>query len=123
MDAGAMFAVPGAAYLLTLGAGVWLSRSGRPLNTAIFTIHKLAALAAVVSAAGQLRATLAGTEVQSLLLALIVLTAICVVILFASGAFLSRGRQADRTLLTIHKLTLALATIVIAAAFYLLAAA
>lgn len=35
-------------FFLTIGSGIWLSNSGKPYNTVIFTIHKLIALTAVV---------------------------------------------------------------------------
>ena len=35
-------------FLLILFSGYWLSRSGKPYNTIVFTIHKLVALAAIV---------------------------------------------------------------------------
>jgi hypothetical protein len=38
----------GVLSVFTLLSGVWLSHSGKPYNTAIFTIHKLIAVATVV---------------------------------------------------------------------------
>jgi hypothetical protein len=38
----------GVLSIFTLLSGVWLSHSGKPYNTAIFTIHKLIAVATVV---------------------------------------------------------------------------
>ena len=42
------FVGAGVFFLLILFSGYWLSRSGKPYNTIVFTIHKLIALAAVV---------------------------------------------------------------------------
>jgi hypothetical protein len=39
----------GLLLLATIPSGIWLSRKGKPYNTGIFTIHKLIAVAAVVS--------------------------------------------------------------------------
>ena len=38
----------GVCFLLILLSGFWLSRSGKPYGKAVFTVHKLASLAAVV---------------------------------------------------------------------------
>lgn len=42
------FVVAGAFFLLILLSGYWLSRSGKPYSTIVFTVHKLVALAAIV---------------------------------------------------------------------------
>ena len=42
------FLITGAIFIFVLLSGVWLSRTGRPLNTLILTIHKLISLSAVV---------------------------------------------------------------------------
>ncbi len=41
----------GSLFLLTLASGVWLSNSGKPYSTPIFTIHKLISLAAIIATA------------------------------------------------------------------------
>jgi hypothetical protein len=51
LDTVSRFIIPGSVFLLTLVSGVWLSCSGKPLNTGIFTVHKLIALGAVVATA------------------------------------------------------------------------
>jgi hypothetical protein len=42
------FAVAGLSFLLILLSGFWLSRSGKPYGTIVFSIHKLVAVATVV---------------------------------------------------------------------------
>jgi hypothetical protein len=42
------FVVAGLSFLLILVSGYWLSRSGKPYSTIVFTVHKLVALAAIV---------------------------------------------------------------------------
>ena len=41
------FIIAGLFFVFILLSGVWLSRTGRPLNVLILTIHKLISLAAV----------------------------------------------------------------------------
>ena len=62
MNVVTQFAAPGIAFLMTLISGLWLSRAGKPLNVAIFNIHKLIALAAVVLAVIQTRSVLKTVE-------------------------------------------------------------
>jgi len=38
----------GAGFLFIILSGYWLSRSGKPYSTIVFTVHKLVALAAIV---------------------------------------------------------------------------
>ena len=49
--ASSKFIVPIILFFLTVAAGFWVSKTGKPYNTGIFTLHKLLALAAVVLAA------------------------------------------------------------------------
>jgi len=121
METISRFILPGILFVLTLAAGVWLSHTGRPLNTLIFTLHKLIALGAVVVTGVHVYGMLKGTQVEALLIALIVLTGLCVVALFASGALLSAAGPVSRILLTIHNVAPFLFVLAMAAAVYLLA--
>ena len=121
MEIASRFFIPGILFVLTLMVGVWLSRTGRPLNTLIFTLHKLIALAAVVMTAVQVYGMLKDTQVQALLITLLVLTVLCVAALFATGALLSATRPVSRTLLTIHHAVPFLIVLAMTAAVYLLA--
>jgi len=95
MDTLSKFTLPGIIFLLTLVSGVWLTQSGKPLNTAIFTIHKLIALAAVILTAIQIVGELKNTDVPVLPIALIILAGLCILALFATGAFCSLGVNFD----------------------------
>jgi hypothetical protein len=115
------FATPGVLVLLTLASGLWLSRSGKPLNTAIFTIHKLIALGGVIVTALQLyRAVQAGGATASMI-ALVLLAGACVVALFASGALMSMERPGYATLLRVHNIAPVVAAMAMAGALWLLA--
>jgi hypothetical protein len=121
MDTTARFSIPGIVFLLTLASGVWLSRSGKPLNTGIFTVHKLIALGAVIAAAIQTYHVLKNAEIQAILIALIILIGLCVVALFITGALMSANKPAHSMLLIIHKLSSFAALIVGVATMCLLA--
>jgi hypothetical protein len=120
MDIVTGFTAPGIVFLLTVASGVWLSRSGKPLKPAIFTVHKLIALGAVIAAAFQTYPVLRGTEIQAIVIALIILIGLCAVALFATGALMSMNRPTYDALLTIHKVAPLLAFVAGAAVIYLL---
>jgi hypothetical protein len=77
-------------FLLTLVAGYWVSRGGRPINAIRFNLHKFLALGAVILAALWLIPLLKAGGNPAALPALTILLALLVVALFASGAVLSR---------------------------------
>jgi hypothetical protein len=95
----------GVLFLFTLLSGVWLSHSGRPLHTVIFTIHKLIALASVIvfaSSVNQLYRTV-GPK-QSVQLILMAASSVFFLALFVSGAILSRAVPSTGASLKVHQL-------------------
>ena len=106
------FLIIGLLFLLTIGAGIWLGRSGRPLNPLKFNLHKFLALGAVIFTAWQAYQMVqsAGAPVSladlfaspGLFTFLILATLILVIVLFATGAFLSRPKPANPSLKAIH---------------------
>lgn len=121
MDIVINFAGPVIIFLLAVAAGFWLSRSGKPLKTGIFTVHKLIALAALVVAALQTSAALKTAAIQPIVIALLVVIGLCAVALFVTGALMSANKPAYRALLTAHRIAPALSIMAGAATIYLLA--
>ena len=119
MDSITQFLLPVIIFLLTLASGVWLTQTGKPLNTAIFTLHKLIALAAVVLTGIQMVGMLKNTDVPALPIALIILTGLCVLALFATGALMSTGKPTHILLLTLHRTTPILMVISVGVTIYL----
>jgi hypothetical protein len=120
METASKFIIPAILFVLTLASGVWLSSAGKPLNPVIFTLHKLIALGAVVLTAIQIYNTFMSTPAQTLIIALVIIIGVCVVALFATGAFMSIGKNSYDLMLVIHRVALVLAPIAMAAAIYLL---
>ncbi len=114
------FIIPGIIFLLTVASGLWLSKFGKPLNSGIFTIHKLIALGGVIITAVQIFNDLKTIQIQFFLVALIVFTGVCVLALFATGALMSVGKVAYNLMLTIHKVAPFLLVISLALTVYLL---
>lgn len=120
METVTKFIAPGIIILLTLASGIWLRNSGKPLNTLIFTIHKLIALGAVVMTIIQFFGAIKNGESQSMVIALLILAGLCVMALFATGALMSIGKLSYDVLLGIHRGATILAAISTTLVVYLL---
>jgi len=113
--------LPGIIFALTLASGVWLSNAGKPYNNAIFTIHKLIALGAVVLAAIQMVEGIKTADITTLLIVLAVVAILAVIALFATGALMSLDKQPYKIWLFIHQIAPAVMALASAAIIYLLA--
>jgi hypothetical protein len=98
------FILPIIFFLLTIAAGFWVSKTGKPYNTALFTLHKLLALSAVVLAVIAIAGLLKTTPTQTLIIVLIGLAVLSAITLFATGALLSIQKSAGSTWLLIHRI-------------------
>jgi len=110
----------GLLFIFTIVTGIWLSNSGKPLNTLIFNIHKLIALASVIFIAILIRNLLKNVEINNVILTLIIVTGLFVLTLFISGALLSLGKPVNNIILTIHSVTPIPTVITIAMTIYLI---
>jgi hypothetical protein len=110
----------GLLYLPTIGTGICLSNSGRPLSTLFITVHKLIALATVVLTSMLFWRLLKHVHMGAVLAGLIIASAVLVIALFATGALLSTGKPIKSPLLTIHQLAPVLLGLSIGATAYLL---
>lgn len=97
------FIVPLILFFLTVASGFWVSKTGKPYNTGIFTLHKLLALAAVVFAAIITTKLLKTTTPQPIIITLIILAIVSVIALFATGAMMSIQKTVGSTWLLIHR--------------------
>jgi hypothetical protein len=113
------FILPGIIFLLTLASGVWLSNAGKPYNNAIFTIHKLIALGAVVLAAIQMVKGFKTTGITPVTIGLFITTILAVIALFATGALMSLNKEPYKVWLIIHQIAPGVMGIASAAVLYL----
>lgn len=97
------FIFPIILFVLTLASGVWVSKTGKPYHTGIFTLHKLLALAAVTLAILATTGLLKTFSSTSLIFVMLVLAATSVVGLFATGALMSIQKTVGSTWLLIHR--------------------
>ncbi len=103
METFTRFVLPAVLLGLTLAFGFWLSRSGRPFNAGLFNLHKLIALATVITAGLQF-ARLLKVQAPAVSLILVIIAALCALALFASGALLSLAKPAPAFVLRIHQI-------------------
>lgn len=99
------FIFPIILFVLTLASGFWVSKTGKPYHTGIFTLHKLLALAAVVLAVILITGLLKTSPSLRLIIALLVLAALSVAGLFATGALMSIQKSVGSTWLLIHRVS------------------
>lgn len=111
----------GLGFILTLLSGFFLSKLGRPLNSAIFTIHKLAAVGTVILIGVSIRELVKGVDVSALFPVIVAMTGLLLLALVVSGALLSFDKLSVPPVLMIHQITPLLALAFTALTVYLLA--
>jgi len=92
-------------FVVSAGAGIWLSAAGKPYGALLFNLHKLAALALTVmigiTSQGWLRAGL-----RPLHLTLLLFGWAALIGLFISGGLLGAGKLNQKVLVWLHRLLL-----------------
>jgi hypothetical protein len=113
--------IAGLLFLFTLVSGVWLSHSGKPLNVAMITIHKLIALATVIAIAVNVYPLYRAADIRTFLEpVLIAVSGLAFLALFISGALLSLAKPLPGAVLGIHQVAPLLALAFSAMALYML---
>ena len=110
----------GILYILILMSGFFLSRLGRPLNTAVFTIHKLVSIAAVIVLLMTIIQINRTTPLNGLTWAALVATGIFFLGEMISGGFLSFDNFNTKYILTIHRILPVLIILFTTLSFYLI---
>ncbi|HRU39870.1 MAG TPA: hypothetical protein P5511_08340 [Candidatus Goldiibacteriota bacterium] len=109
-----------ALFALILLSGFWVARLGRPLNTAVFTVHKLLALACLVMFVVVIRAASVSSSMGFMAIALTALTFALFASMFATGVFLSLERPAPGFVLLLHRVVPVIMIASSAGALYLI---
>lgn len=110
----------GLGFTLTLISGIILSKSGRPLNSAIFTVHKLIAVGTVILIVVSFRNLYKAVDMQAFFPVIIAITGLLFLVLVVSGALLSFDKLAVQSILRIHQITPLLALFLLTTSIYLL---
>ncbi|MBN2258724.1 MAG: hypothetical protein JW704_13060 [Anaerolineaceae bacterium] len=99
---------------LTILAGFWLLKTGKPYRTGIFNIHKLLALSAsILGIYGFYMTFKADDSLAGWVISLLVAGCILFVVLFSSGTMLSLGKPDHKAVLLGHRLGAGLAILVV----------
>jgi hypothetical protein len=110
----------GLGFFLILLSGIWLSRTGKPLNVVILTIHKLISLATLVFLALTIYQMSQTAVFETVELAAGAFTALFFLATIATGGLLSTEKPLPAAILTTHKLTAVLVVLSTAATLYVL---
>jgi hypothetical protein len=108
-------------YLITFVFGFWLSFSGRPLNTALFSVHKIAAVIMIIIAVLVVIQFIKNVKMRAVILSFLVVTGVLVLFALSTGIWLSIDKETNDLIINIHTLSSILAGISIAITIYLLA--
>ncbi len=93
----------GLLFLLIFGFGFWLSRSGKPYNVAIFTVHKLIVLGTVAFLGVTIYNVHQATPLSAAQIAWVVAAAVCFVATIVTGGLLSIERPMPAFVLRLHQ--------------------
>lgn len=120
MDTLTKFTIPGILLVLTVAFGFWVSHLGKPYNVALFNVHKLIALGAVVVAIIQFVQVFKVADPQALVITLLIVAGLCVIALFATGALMSLDKLDYMLTLTVHRIASVVMVVAMALVAYLL---
>jgi len=107
-------------FLFIILSGIWLSRSGKPLNGIILTIHKLISLAAVVFLAITIYQMNQAAGLSAIGFIAGVVTGLFFLGAIITGGLLSTGKPMPAAILTMHQIAPFLTVLSTAATLYLL---
>lgn len=114
------FVIAGIFLVLIIVSGLWLSRSGRPLNTLLLTIHKLISVAGVVFLVVTLYRLNQTAPLSPLEISLSAVTILLFIALIVTGGLLSVDKVWPAIVLKIHQVVPTLVILSTAANLYLL---
>ena len=115
--------ITGLLFVSTLASGVWLSRTGKPYSSALFNLHKLIAVGAIVLTVITINNLRAGVEIRTMAVGAMIVAGLLFLFLIATGGMLSIGKPDLAAILTVHRTIPLLAVFFAAAAIYLVATA
>jgi hypothetical protein len=107
-------------FLFILLSGIWLSRSGKPLNGIILTIHKLISLAAVVFLVLTVYQINQAADLSAIGLVASAVAGLFFLGAIITGGLLSTGKPMPAAILTMHQVVPFLTILFTAVTLYLL---
>jgi hypothetical protein len=114
------FIFTGIFFIFIILSGFWLSRTGRPINTIILTIHKLISLGAVVYLGITVYRIQQATPLTPVEIAACAVTLLFFIVMFATGGLLSTTKTMPAVVLKIHQIMPVIVILSSSASLYLL---
>lgn len=111
--------VSGILFVLIIVMGFVTKGMGRPLNTTVFTVHKLMALAFVVYTVINIFGLRKNSQINAVMWAMIIVSGLLVIILFATGAMLSFEKPAAKIIHILHDVSPILLAISVGLSYYI----
>lgn len=112
--------ISGVLFIVSIVFGIWTSKLGSPLNKVVFTVHKLASVAAVVFIVIEISTLLKELTPGLLELCLMIFAGSSIVVSIVTGVILSLDKPVDKQVLNIHWAASVLSIITSFAAVYIL---
>jgi hypothetical protein len=112
--------VAGLFFLLVFLSGIWLSRSGRPLNVGLSTVHKLISLSAGVFLLITIYQHSRVIPLNTTEWIAIIVTGLCFLGTVASGGFLSSEKPMSVAVHRVHQIVPVLTLLASAATLFLI---
>ena len=113
------FLLAGLFFVFTLVSGFWLSRTGKPINVAILTIHKLISLGAGIFLGVTIYRIHQVTPLSPPEMAAVAVTLLFFIAMIATGGMLSTAKPMPGVVLKVHQLMPYLVIISAFASIYL----
>jgi hypothetical protein len=108
----------GLLLIFIFASGVALSRTGRPINTALLTVHKLIVVGTVVFLGVIAHRANQAAPLSAVELAVVVVTAVLFLAMIASGGMLSVEKPAPAVVLRLHQIVPFLAVLATGGTLY-----
>lgn len=113
------FLIAGLSFVIILLSGFWLSRTGKPYNAAILSVHKLISLAALVYFVVTIFQINKVAPLSTIEIVLSAMTVVFFVALMVSGGLLSAAKTLPGIIKIGHKIMPYLVILSTAASLYL----
>jgi len=110
----------GILFLLIIISGIWLTKTGRPYQNILFSVHKFVSLLTVVLGAIMVYNLQKSTEISALATTLMIVAGIIFIILIVTGGLLNLDKPFYETLRITHRILSPITVILTVVVFYLL---
>jgi len=120
MNLSLKLAALGFLFLLIIISGIWLAKTGRPYQPAMFNVHKLVSLATIALTGIVLYGILKTTQGSSVVFVLLMIAVLFLLALIVTGGMLNLEKPYYNALRTIHRIVSPLSILILTGIFWIL---